>query len=43
MVPKVAESDALPFLHHLFDDYIKAHFNFVAESSMWTLLERKKQ
>ena len=42
MVPKIAESDALPFLHRLFDDYISAHFEVVAQSPMWTLWERKK-
>jgi uncharacterized protein (TIGR03382 family) len=42
MVAKIAESDSLPFLHHLFDGYVKAHFEVVAESPMWTLWERKK-
>jgi uncharacterized protein (TIGR03382 family) len=43
MVPKIAESDALPFLHHLFDDYLGEHFKVIAESPMWILWERKNR
>ena len=42
MVPKIGEGVELAFLHRIFDPYVQEHFQVVAESPMWTLMERKK-
>jgi hypothetical protein len=42
MVPKIGEGVELAFLHRIFDPYVQEHFQVVAESPMWTLLERKQ-
>ena len=43
MVPKIGEGVELAFLHRIFDPYVTEHFQVVAESPMWTLMERKKK